>query len=660
MRLRTQIALLFALFLGLPVFAWIAAREVESFLRSAEERALLAVAHSISRTLDAAQSMPMPAGPSLYVHRIRTPRSVDGFLDDWALWLDQMQTFTTDLGALQAEVLLATDERRLYGLILVDDQSRHTDAVLQDAVTLLLSDGLRYSVREEAGPGAARVEVEGVPTAVVQAAWRRVPEGYIVEFRLPLSLGLPRFGFAVTDPGDTGVAIQRIGTLSGSATDAWPLLLQSDLWADELNDAAPEGQRLWLVDSGGRVLASGGVLGSQARTESGGQEPAQRSGFRSWLYRTVRGDIPSAAVREPGVDLHLRGDELRATLAGQTMVQWRSTPAGPIVASAAVPLIHQRRVVGALILESSTPSLLLATERLLGRTVFTSLIALVFIGLALALFASVLSLRIRRLSRAVTVARDAVPESLPYTESGDEVGDLARGFSGLLTDLHQYNQYLEELAARLAHEMGTPLAVVRGSLENLATFEMDEAMRPYLNRALDGADRLRNILRAMSEARRLEHAISAAEMESVDVGALLRNAYEGYRTVDTERSWQLDLPNESIVTVCAGELLAQALDKLVDNARTFAPSDGEIRLSLEADDSAVRVGVFNEGPPLPKQMQKRIFESMISVREQPSRLHLGLGLHIVKLVAQAHGGGVEARNSRDASGVCVTLSLPRR
>jgi signal transduction histidine kinase len=110
----------------------------------------------------------------------------------------------------------------------------------------------------------------------------------------------------------------------------------------------------------------------------------------------------------------------------------------------------------------------------------------------------------------------------------------------------------------------------------------------------------------------------------------------------------------------APDLTAQMLDKLVANAVEFR-TGGEIVVALEAQDDAARLGVANEGPPLPAEMAGRLFDSMVSVREPGSRgaaPHLGLGLYIVRLIAQFHGGSARADNRGDVAGVVVTVTLP--
>ena len=106
------------------------------------------------------------------------------------------------------------------------------------------------------------------------------------------------------------------------------------------------------------------------------------------------------------------------------------------------------------------------------------------------------------------------------------------------------------------------------------------------------------------------------------------------------------------------DLIAQMLDKLMDNAADFSPPDGRITLALEAHDGRYVLSVTNEGPLLPPHLEGHLFESLVSGRAaQDQKPHLGLGLYIVRLIAEFHGGSATATNLPDASGVVIAVDL---
>jgi signal transduction histidine kinase len=120
------------------------------------------------------------------------------------------------------------------------------------------------------------------------------------------------------------------------------------------------------------------------------------------------------------------------------------------------------------------------------------------------------------------------------------------------------------------------------------------------------------------------------------------------------------LPDAPLHLHCAPELIAQALDKLLDNALSFTPEQGWLRLSLRTIDAGAEIELANQGPLLPEAMQGRLFDSLVSLRGKATpgdAPHLGLGLYVVRLVAERHGGVASARNLDDGSGVAFTLQL---
>jgi len=104
------------------------------------------------------------------------------------------------------------------------------------------------------------------------------------------------------------------------------------------------------------------------------------------------------------------------------------------------------------------------------------------------------------------------------------------------------------------------------------------------------------------------------------------------------------------------ELIAQSLDKIVDNAVEFSTTRRVVACLCKEDDMAL-LTVRNEGPILPLDDHESLFESMVSFRE-PGGEHLGLGLYVAKTIVEYHGGGISLKNTGDGSGVVATVRLP--
>jgi signal transduction histidine kinase len=428
-------------------------------------------------------------------------------------------------------------------------------------------------------------------------------------------------------------------------------------WSDLsalLADSVPESARAWLVNEDGWVLADSGPAHQHAAQ--------QTTWLQRWFYRLVAGNrtaIESAAIDR---QVRLQSGAVLSALAGKDGRDWSQDADTAVLRnSVAVPVWLEQRIRGAIVLQSASEGLLLVTNRALGRLLITTL-ALTF-GLAGGLwyFATRLSQRVRRLGGAVSKAMEdgVAAEVLPLTSDRDELGALARNNQKLLRAVTDYNQYLQTLAGKLSHELHTPLAITRSSLDNLSSRPLDAEARRFLQRAQEGVERQAAIVRTMSEANRLEAAIRVAEWEQTDLVQLVMKSAASYRTVHPLRNIETDICAQAVRLRCAPELLAQALDKLVDNAITLSGEADVITIALTLNEEEVQLVVRNSGTRLPAEFQERIFDSLVSVREKRSTTHhLGLGLYIVRLVAAAHGGSVNACNLPQDQGVEFVIHLP--
>jgi signal transduction histidine kinase len=228
--------------------------------------------------------------------------------------------------------------------------------------------------------------------------------------------------------------------------------------------------------------------------------------------------------------------------------------------------------------------------------------------------------------------------------------------AAVLGRLKEYNAYLEAMAGRLAHELRTPVAVVRTSLDNLQAEPIPDSARVYLERAGEGVDRLSRLIARLSEATRLERLLESAERERFDLASVVAGCVEGYRATYPGQKFELMEPSPRPSPKGEGgvwvegvpDAFAQLLDKLVENALDFAPAGTPIRVSLAKRDRGALLAVENDGPPVPEAMRDRLFDSMVALRGGE---HLGLGLYIVRIVAEFHGGRVRAANLPGGRGV---------
>jgi two-component system, OmpR family, sensor histidine kinase ChvG len=431
--------------------------------------------------------------------------------------------------------------------------------------------------------------------------------------------------------------------------------------------------RIRVVDRDQHVLARAGSLRHPAAPESSGSGGSIIARVSAWIDREALEPIYGRMLQQPTEDFSdersgktvAAGRDVEGALAGILSIDRRPTADGKaVIVSAAHPIWVGDEVKGAVIVEETTNAVLAERNRAFARLFNIVLAALLVGSVALTLYASWLSTRIRRLRDEAEAAIDAhgrVRGNLSGSAARDEIGDLTRSFGSALSRLTQYASYQEAMAGRLSHELRTPIAVVRSSVDNLALQPLPDDARVYIARAQEGLARLANIITRMTEATRLEESLAEAERERFDLARVIVGCVDGYRAAYPGRAFELRVPSGEASFFGAPELIAQMLDKLCENAVEFAAHETAIVVALQEDESRFRIAVTNRGPALPEMMQGRLFDSMVSVRERrgDSGPHLGLGLYIVRLIAEFHGGRAIAANRDDGQGVTVSVTLPR-
>jgi signal transduction histidine kinase len=410
--------------------------------------------------------------------------------------------------------------------------------------------------------------------------------------------------------------------------------------------------RLLITDASGWRIAAVGQLSDSSGTDA-------RAGLTRRIYDLLVESGKEAEFAEPDPLGREQQSYVASALQGREMASWfRSSKSGKAIVAVAAPINAGTGTLGAVVLQQDTDAILSLTNEGLARLINVTLIATILVAGTLLGYATWLSRRIRQLSVAAEAAleNEALQSSLPSALAGDEIGDLSRSFSSVLQQLGDYNEYLRSLASKLSHELRTPLAIVTSSLENLEHEALSGAGIGYTKRAREGAERLRRILSAMSEANRVEELMANAEPESFDFRKVLESTVTAYRGVYRERLFEFDCNRTSVDTTGSPELLIQMLDKLIDNAVDFSDKGETITIRLLAGADELEVSVANPGPPLPERMRTQMFDPMVSMRSGDNARHLGLGLYVARLIAAGHGGRIEADNVD--GGVIFRVLLP--
>jgi two-component system, OmpR family, sensor histidine kinase ChvG len=671
--IRLQLLIVALTTLVLPWAGCQYARELESALRNSQEQSLLAGAGIIANALSAqpqrvfhdsgdSQAFAAAAG-DLYVYPLVTQPLLDGYREDWDIPADPAPLPTAS--KYRARLQAGSTERFLYLYLEVDDAhfmpephdvNPGKDRFDRVNLTLQGPAGPTSYFFGTTAPGliAAQSVAKGddgadqvVTEPRIQAFWLQTAAGYHLEIRIPLSFVGQRLWIEALDGRGGGQAGFAPDSPRGGrlffATAGLNALLQTYI---------REGTRATVVDANALKLGTAGNIVTQNADEA---EPI-------WYRYFLGVDTSEMPLLVSSPD-RLSGDSIREALKGTAHAQWvLSGSRHALLLTAAAPIVIDGQLHGAVLLEQAADQLLALRDRALTRLFNLTLIATASAVIIMFAFATWISVRIGRLRAAadLAVGNDGkIRLSMPESSSADEIGALSRGFERLLARLNEHTQYLRTLGGKLSHELRTPLTIVRSSLDNLESEGLRGDQLRYITRAREGTQRLQSILSALGAAARVEESIKQSERASFDLRDLVNSAVAAYRDGFPGARFLLELPENPCFALGAPDLLVQLLDKLVENAVDFCPPGGAITVRLERAEASYLLQVANDGPLIPEALTGRLFESLFEQRQgKDDKPHFGLGLYIVRLVAEFHGGTAVAANREDGSGVVFSIALP--
>ena len=432
-----------------------------------------------------------------------------------------------------------------------------------------------------------------------------------------------------------------------------------------LGVVAKSATRIWVIDSRLRVRGLAGNLNSGATVKV----PV---GLFQRIYATAVRPIIRLFAHEPGTTISEDPGEVTKAvmtqvdraLSGQPTAYPRYAKDGiATVLSAAEPVWQGDNIVGAVVVEETTSGAQAVTFAALESLLAMTLVVLLVGFGALLIFAWRLTNRVRLLQREAETAIDAqgrIRGSISGSATKDEIGTLSLSLEAILKRLSHYNNYLEQMAARLSHELRTPVAVVRSSLDNLRATEISARGMVYVTRADEGVARLSSLISRMAEATQLESMLVGSEKESCDMVQLIAGCVEGYRLAYPSAAFVFVKPDSTIMCNVIADAIAQLLDKLVQNAVNFAAPGTPVSISVSKSANRICIQVENKGKTIAPDVFESLFKSMVSSRRDGMETgsHLGLGLYIVRLIAEFHGGAATARNLPDGGGVRFEVQMP--
>jgi two-component system sensor histidine kinase ChvG len=426
-------------------------------------------------------------------------------------------------------------------------------------------------------------------------------------------------------------------------------LLEADVASNIVQSlAVPKFERVRLFDAEGRLIADSYIAAD--RVESSPLPPAQKPGETPFALPGFAPAPRSTKAAEQSLK-----QEIAVALAGDTRSWVRPSEGGGRVVSVSIPIMNVREVVGVLTLEASDVDQIIAAERM-------ALMPFIIIAVSVNLISSfaltqLIAQPVRRLSDAADSVRLSRARAIALPDiaaRNDELGDLARSLEDMTHTLSDRMEAIERFAADVAHEIRNPLTSIRSAVETLELVHDRKPRDRLLAILKQDVGRLDRLITDISNASRLDAELARDQPRPIALSKLLREVVGLYEAVrgDVDPHVRLLQDAEGVTVPGREGPLGQVMRNLIDNARSFSPPGGEVRVTLARERGQAVVRVDDDGPGMPPENVETVFERFYTARPAGAAFggNSGLGLSIARQIVEAHGGVIRAENRPDGKG----------
>jgi two-component system, OmpR family, sensor histidine kinase ChvG len=385
-------------------------------------------------------------------------------------------------------------------------------------------------------------------------------------------------------------------------------------------------------------------------------------GLRKWFSR---GDLPPYS--ELGLENGKGDPGIFQALNGQKAHVVSMNDRGEVIVSVAVPIQRFRAVRGALLLSTQGGDIdqIIEGERL--QILKVAGVAAGVVIILSSLLAGTVAFPIRRLAEAADRVRRRIKARIEipdYTRRRDEIGDLSGSLRAMTDALYTRIEAIERFAADVAHELKNPLTSLRSAVETLPLAKSEESRGRLLAVIKHDVRRLDRLISDISDASRLDAELQRQDAVPVDLSRLLKTVVGVANEVKRDGiKVALSFEGGPFVVPGHDSRLGQVINNLVDNARSFSPEDGVVRVTCRRANDDIEIVVDDDGPGIRPDALEKIFDRFYTDRPQQNfGQNSGLGLSISKQIVEAHGGRLWAENRTGPDGSVLgarfTLRLP--
>ncbi|MGA7295081.1 MAG: ATP-binding protein [Terriglobales bacterium] len=265
-------------------------------------------------------------------------------------------------------------------------------------------------------------------------------------------------------------------------------------------------------------------------------------------------------------------------------------------------------------------------------------------------------LRVERITETVArIGTEDLAERLPEPANSDEISRLAKTFNHMLDRLQSSVNQLRTVTGAVAHDLKSPVTLIRGTLESALCNEGNEKWRDSVGEAIEELDRLLQLLNTTLDLAEAEAGALHIDRGPVNFSGVVKQLVDIYQPAMAERHHEVTTDIDAHVVVDADlTMLNRVVSNLLENELTHLPAGCHVNIRLHSHQGSAELVIEDNGPGFPPEIGRRAFERFVKGRHSPGH---GLGLAFVDAVVQAHGG-VANVSDRPEGGAVITLSLP--
>jgi heavy metal sensor kinase len=265
-------------------------------------------------------------------------------------------------------------------------------------------------------------------------------------------------------------------------------------------------------------------------------------------------------------------------------------------------------------------------------------------------------------AQASSISSANLDQRLEIGAAADELASLSASFNELLSRLDQSFDSMRRFVADASHELRTPLSIIRGEADvSLAQERSPAEYRESLAVILDESRRLSRLVDDLLNLARADAGRVKLKISEFYFNDLLSDCCRSVQSLAAARSITLECRAGGDLPFSGDEeLLRRLVVNLLDNAIRYTPAGGKVCAAVESQENGVRLWISDTGIGIPPDAVPHVFERFFRADKARSRADggFGLGLSIVKWIAESHHGAVELE-STPAAGSTFTVTLPK-